>query len=257
MKIISNLNNSIELKVPLIIAGPCSIESFEVADITAKFLKNIGVEYMRGGIFKPRTSPYSFQGLRDKGIKILEYVKKEYSLKIVSEILDIRNIDKMIDVVDIIQIGSRNMYNYELLKEVGKSEKTILLKRGFCATIDEWLNSAEYIASSGNTDIILCERGIRTYENTTRNTLDLSCIPIIKDKTNLKVIVDPSHGTGIHSIIKPMSVASIGAGADGVIIETHPNPNESLSDSEQTVNFEDFKLIYKDILNIYKYMRNQ
>ncbi|HBG38747.1 MAG TPA: 3-deoxy-7-phosphoheptulonate synthase, partial [Clostridiaceae bacterium] len=169
-----------DYKKPIMIAGPCSVENYEMMDKTAQFLKRIGVNYIRGGVFKPRTSPNSFQGLGVSGLEILKQIKKDYGLLVVSEILDIRDLEKCLDVVDVIQIGSRNMYNYPLLKEVGKTNKTVILKRGMSATYDEWINASEYIKMGGNEDIILCERGIRTFEPSTRNTLDLSCIPLIK-----------------------------------------------------------------------------
>lgn len=225
-----------DYKKPIIIAGPCSVENYETMDKTAQFLKRIGVNYIRGGVFKPRTSPKSFQGLGVLGLEILKQIKKDYGLLVVSEILDIRDLEKCLDVIDIIQIGSRNMYNYPLLKEVGKISKTVILKRGMSATYDEWINASEYIKMGGNEDIILCERGIRTFEPSTRNTLDLSCIPLIKQKTNLRIIVDPSHGTGIRDIVEPMSMAAIAAGADGLIIETHPEPDKAISDGFQIVN---------------------
>ncbi|KRQ86553.1 Phospho-2-dehydro-3-deoxyheptonate aldolase [Caloramator mitchellensis] len=229
----------------LMIAGPCSVENYEVMDKTVSFLKNLGVEYIRGGAFKPRTSPYSFQGLGMEGVEILKDMKTKYGVKIVSEVLDIRDLEEMINSVDVIQVGSRNMYNYPLLKEIGKTNKTILLKRGISATIEEWLNAAEYIALEGNDDIILCERGIRTFENYTRNTLDLNAVPVVKERTSLRIIVDPSHGTGRRELVYPMSLASIAAGADGLLIEVHPEPENALSDGFQSVNFEEFELIYK------------
>lgn len=239
---------------PIIIAGPCSVESYEIMDETAAFLKEIGVEYMRGGAFKPRTSPYSFQGLGEEGLDILSNIRKKYNIKIVSELLDIRDIEEMTNTVDVIQIGSRNMYNYPLLKEVGKTNKKILLKRGISATIEEWLSAAEYIAIEGNTDIILCERGIRTFETYTRNTLDLNCVPVIKQKSNLKIIVDPSHGTGRRELVRPMSRAAISAGADGLIIEMHPKPEEACSDGFQSLDFDEFKKLHKDVMKIYNCM---
>ncbi|MEG2538842.1 MAG: 3-deoxy-7-phosphoheptulonate synthase, partial [Clostridium sp.] len=241
---------------PLIIAGPCTVENFEVMDKSAKLLSELGVKYIRGGAFKPRTSPYSFQGLGRDGLDILKEIKEKYSLKIVSEIMDARDVEYALDIVDVIQIGSRNMYNYTLLKEVGKVKNTILLKRGISATLDEWLNAAEYIALEGNEDIIMCERGIRTFETYTRNTLDLSCIPAIKEKTGLKVIIDPSHGTGVRNMVNPMSRASIAAGADGLIIEMHPNPSEAVCDGEQSVNLEQFTDIYNDVVKLYNFIRD-
>lgn len=249
-----NLKKERNRKNPIIIAGPCSIEGYETAERTAEFLTSLGVEYMRGGAFKPRTSPYSFQGLGNEGLEILLNIKKRYGLKIVSEILDVRELDSFDEAVDVIQIGSRNMYNYPLLKEAGKSSKTVLLKRGMSATIEEWLSAAEYIALEGNSNIILCERGIRTFENITRNTLDLSCIPIIKQRTDLKIIADPSHGTGVRSIIESMSLSSVAAGADGLIIEMHPEPENALSDGFQSVDFKEFERIYKKIMKLYNFM---
>lgn len=237
---------------PLIIAGPCSVENYEVMDKTVSFLKNLGLEFIRGGAFKPRTSPYSFQGLGLEGVEILREMKNKYNIKIVSEVLDIRDIDEMIETVDIIQVGSRNMYNYPLLRELGKTNKPVLLKRGISATIEEWLNAAEYIAVEGNGEIILCERGIRTFESYTRNTLDLNAVPVVKEKTSLKVIVDPSHGTGRRELVGPMSLASIAAGADGLLIEVHPEPVRALSDGFQSVSFEEFELIYKKIMDTFK-----
>ncbi|CCJ33393.1 3-deoxy-7-phosphoheptulonate synthase [Caloramator australicus] len=241
----------VNINQPLIIAGPCSVENYDIMDKTVKFLKELGIEYIRGGAFKPRTSPYSFQGLGMEGIEILEDMKKKYGVKIVSEILDIRDLEEMIDSIDIIQVGSRNMYNYPLLKELGRIKKPILLKRGISATIDEWLNAAEYIALEGNTDIILCERGIRTFENYTRNTLDLNCVPVVKQRTNLAIIVDPSHGTGRRELVKPLSLAAIAAGADGLLIEVHPDPDNALSDGFQSLNFEEFKDTYNKVISTY------
>ncbi|MDO6354377.1 3-deoxy-7-phosphoheptulonate synthase [Caloramator sp. CAR-1] len=241
----------VNINQPLIIAGPCSVENYDIMDKTVKFLKELGIEYIRGGAFKPRTSPYSFQGLGIEGLEILEDMKKKYGVKIVSEILDIRDLEEMIDSIDIIQVGSRNMYNYPLLKELGRIKKPILLKRGISATIDEWLNAAEYIALEGNTDIILCERGIRTFENYTRNTLDLNCVPVVKQRTNLAIIVDPSHGTGRRELVKPLSLAAIAAGADGLLIEVHPDPDNALSDGFQSLNFEEFKDTYNKVIATY------
>lgn len=242
------------IKKPLIIAGPCSVESYDIFEETVSFLKDCGVEYIRGGIYKPRTSPYSFQGLRDEGLYILKSIKEKYDVKIVSELLDIRDIDNLLEIADIIQIGSRNMYNYPLLKEVGKIKKTILLKRGISATIEEWLSAAEYIALEGNSDIILCERGIRTFETYTRNTLDLNCVPIIRQKTNLKIIVDPSHGTGRRELVKPLSLAAIASGAQGIMVEVHPKPDKALSDSEQSIDFNEFRSLYNSIIKLYSFV---
>lgn len=248
------ISQRLNLKKPILIAGPCSVESYEIMETTAKFLMGIGAEYLRGGAFKPRTSPYSFQGLGEEGIEILKDIKKKYPLKIVSEVIDIRDIDEVLDVIDVIQIGSRNMYNYPLLKEVGRTNKKILLKRGMAATIDEWINAAEYIAIEGNTDIILCERGIRTFENYTRNTLDINCVPIIKQKTDLKIVVDPSHGTGRRELVEAVSMGALGAGADGLIVEIHPEPDKAVSDGFQSLNFQEFESLYKKAIKMYNFI---
>ena len=242
---------------PIIIAGPCSVENYELMDKTTEFLKKLGVDYIRGGAFKPRTSPYSFQGLGDEGLKILDEMKQKYAIKIVTEVMDARDIEAVSDIADILQIGSRNMYNYTLLKEIGKTNKKVILKRGMSATIEEWLSAAEYIAIEGNCEIILCERGIRTFETYTRNTLDLSCVPIIKKKTGLKIIVDPSHGTGLKELVHPMSLASIAAGADGLMIEVHPNPEAALSDGSQSIEFNEFTELYNEANKLYNYIQQK
>lgn len=254
LKVVNNEVVTSKLNKPLIIAGPCSVESYDIMASTARFLTSLGVTHLRGGAYKPRTSPYSFQGLGYEGIKILKEIKAEFGIKIVSEIIDPRDIDTVIDVIDVLQIGSRNMYNYQLLKELGKTDKKILLKRAMAATVDEWIFAAEYIAVEGNNNIVLCERGIRTFETSTRNTLDLNCIPVIKQKTNLEVIVDPSHGTGYRNYVAPMSMASIAAGADGLIIEIHPSPDNATSDGSQTIDFDTFSSIYKNVNSLYSHM---
>lgn len=236
----------------MMIAGPCSVENYEIMDKTVSFLSSLGVGYIRGGAFKPRTSPYSFQGLGNEGLDILKEIKKKYNVKIVSEIIDVRDIDDICEVADVIQIGARNMYNYPLLREVGKTEKEILLKRGISATVEEWLNAAEYISLEGNDRIILCERGIRTFETITRNTLDLNSVPILKQRTRLRVIVDPSHGTGVRELVRPMSLAAIAAGADGLIIEVHPCPDKAFSDGFQSVNLEDYRDIFNEAHRFHK-----
>ena len=217
-----------------IIAGPCSVESEEQILKTAHAVKEAGATMLRGGAFKPRTSPYSFQGLREEGIKLLLKAKAETGLPIVTEIMSHSDIDLFSDI-DVIQVGARNMQNFELLKALGKTDKPILLKRGLSATLEETLMSAEYIMSEGNEKVILCERGIRTFETYTRNTLDLSCVPAIKSLSHLPIIVDPSHGTGRIECIGPMAFASVAAGADGLMIEVHPNPDEALSDGDQSL----------------------
>lgn len=222
----------------IIISGPCSVENYEVMIKIATELKKIGVHMLRGGAFKPRTSPYDFQGLQHEGLKILKEVSEKVNMPIVTEIMDPRDVEMALEYTDMIQIGSRNMYNYSLLKELGKHKVPVLLKRGMSATLSEWLNAAEYIISSGNENIVLCERGIRTFENYTRNTLDLNSVAVIKQKFRLPVIVDPSHGTGLRELVPAMSISSIGAGADGLIIESHLCPEDSVSDSRQTISIE-------------------
>ena len=219
----------------VVIGGPCSVESEEQLLETAIKVKEAGADMLRGGVFKPRTSPYSFQGLGLKGLKILEKAKEETGLPIVSEVMDTRDVAWVSEYVDVLQIGARNMQNFSLLKEVGKANKPVLLKRGMHSTIEEWLNSAEYVLKEGNQDVILCERGIRTFETYTRNTLDLSAVPALRELTHLPVVVDPSHGTGKASLIEPMSMAAVASGADGLIIEVHRNPMEALSDKDQAL----------------------
>ncbi len=233
-----------------IISGPCAVENEKQIEIAAEALSSMGIKILRGGAFKPRTSPYSFQGLGFEGLRLLKNAGQRHNMKIISEIIDPRDLDASYDYVDIFQIGSRNMQNYALLKEVGKFDKPVLLKRGMAATIEEWLMAAEYIASEGNDNIILCERGIRTFEEYTRNTLDLTAVPIIKELSSLPVIIDPSHGTGRKELIRPVTRAAVAIGADGVIIETHPNPCEALSDGKQSLNFEEMKAVLSDIESI-------
>lgn len=220
---------------PVFFAGPCSVEDLDTMRNIARNLKSLGVDVLRGGAFKPRTSPYDFQGLKDEGLEILRVIKKEFQMMVSTEILDVRDIEKAMDVVDIIQIGSRNMYNYVLLEEVGKLGKPVILKRGFSATVNEWVNAAEYILNTGNDQVILCERGIRTFETTTRNTLDLNSVAYLKKNSRLPVLVDPSHGTGVRDLVKPMALAGIMAGAEGLLIETHVEPDQACSDSQQTI----------------------
>ncbi len=230
-----------------IIAGPCSVESrdqiFEIAEI----LKNMGINFLRAGAYKPRSSPYSFQGLKEEGLKYLEEVKKEFDLKIVTELLNQHTVDAVAAVADIIQIGARNMQNFTLLEEAGKTQKPVLLKRGMSATVEDLLLSAEYIISQNDYNIILCERGIRTFETATRNTLDLNAVPVLKKETHLPVFVDPSHGVGIWDKIPPMALASIAAGADGLMIEVHQRPGEALSDGYQALDPKRFKSLLEKI----------
>jgi 3-deoxy-7-phosphoheptulonate synthase len=219
----------------VVIAGPCSVESEAQTIGTAREVKDAGANMLRGGAFKPRTSPYDFQGLGLKGLKILEKAKKETGLPVVTEVTDPRDVSWVCEYADVLQIGTRNMQNYSLLKEVGKVDKPVLLKRGMYSTLKEWLNCAEYILAEGNPNVILCERGIRTFETYTRNTLDLSIVPSVKEISHLPIIVDPSHGTGRLSIIEPMSLAAMAAGADGIIIEVHYKPAEALCDKDQAM----------------------
>ena len=219
----------------VVIAGPCSVESEKQILDTARAVKAAGADMLRGGAFKPRTSPYSFQGLGIKGLKILEKARKETGLPIVTEVVDPRDVSWVAEFADILQIGTRNMQNFSLLKEVGNSGRPVLLKRGMYSTLEEWLNCAEYILSEGNPDVILCERGIRTFETYTRNTLDLSAVPAIKELSHLPIIIDPTHSTGRISLIASMSMAAVAAGADGMIIEVHHKPKEALCDADQAL----------------------
>lgn len=234
-------------KNKIIIAGPCSIESEEQLLKIAEFVKAQGATVLRGGAYKPRTSNRDFQGLKSEGLEILSRVREKVGIKVITEAIDNESLESVAMVSDIIQIGSRNMQNFSLLREAGKYKKPILLKRGMAATIYEWIRAAEYIYESGNSEIIMCERGIRTFNDYTRNTMDIAAIPIIKKETGLTVIADPSHGTGIRSLVAPMSYASLAAGADGLIIEVHHNPEEALSDKEQTLDFNEFKSLMEKI----------
>ena len=250
-KIIEIKNLKIGGEHPIIIAGPCSIESEHQIQNAARIVKKLGGHILRGGAFKPRTSPYSFQGLGEEGLRLLKEAGDVHGLPVISEVMDTRDVEMVYKYVDILQIGSRNMQNFSLLKEVGKTNKPILLKRGMTATIEEWLMAAEYVAYEGNKNIILCERGVRTFETYTRNTLDLAAIPIIKNLSDLPIIVDPSHGTGRKELILPMSKASLAAGADGIMVEIHPNPCEALSDGEQSLDFDEFNEFMIEINTVY------
>ena len=219
----------------VVIAGPCSVESEEQTIKTAQKVKEAGANMLRGGAFKPRTSPYAFQGLGLQGLKILEKAKRETELPVVTEVTDPRDVSWVCEYVDVLQIGARNMQNFSLLKEVAKVDKPVLLKRGINSTLEEWLNCAEYVLAEGNQNVILCERGIRTFETYTRNTLDLGIVPSVKEVSHLPIIVDPSHATGRLSVIEPMSLAAMAAGADGIIIEVHCNPCEALCDKDQAM----------------------
>ena len=225
----------------VVMAGPCSVESYEQVDIIANHVKKSGAKILRGGAFKPRTSPYSYQGMGLEGLKILKAVGDKYKMPIISELMSNEYINEFVQYVDIIQIGARNMQNFALLKELGKLDKPILLKRGFSNTIEEWLMSAEYIMAGGNQKVILCERGIRTFEPYTRNTLDISTVPIVKKLSHLPVIIDPSHAAGHWDLVESLSMASIAAGADGLIIEVHHEPEKALSDGAQSLKPKKFE----------------
>ncbi len=232
-----------------IIAGPCSVESEEQICSIAKQVKESGATLLRGGAFKPRTSPYSFQGLRDEGLKLLSIAKKMTGLPIVTEIMDIEHLDSF-DDVDVIQVGARNMQNFELLKALGTTRKPILLKRGLSSTYEELLMSAEYIMAGGNNNIILCERGIRTFETYTRNTLDISAVPVLKQLTHLPVIIDPSHASGKSALVSPLACAAVAAGADGLIIEVHNDPEHALCDGPQSIRPEAFDALVKKLAKV-------
>jgi len=223
-----------------LIAGPCAVESYEQTRSVAEQVKKHGVKFLRGGAFKPRTSPYDFQGLGVEGLKILRQVGDEFQLSVISEIMSANDLDAAEQYIDIIQIGARNMQNFELLKAVGSSNKPVLLKRGLSATIDEYMKAAEYVFTSGNENIILCERGIRTFEKATRNTLDISAVPILKQETHLPVFVDVTHATGRRDLLIPTARAALAIGADGVMVEVHPDPSVALSDSAQQMDFQQF-----------------
>jgi 3-deoxy-7-phosphoheptulonate synthase len=217
-------------------AGPCAIESLEQIQETAEIVRAGGGQILRGGAFKPRTSPYSFQGLGEEGLKYIRQAADENGLKVITEVMDEENVDLVAEYSDIMQIGARNMQNFRLLEAVGRTGKPVGLKRGISGTIEEWLNAAEYVANQGNQQVIFIERGIRTYETATRNTLDLSAVPLIKKMSHFPIIVDPSHGTGLWDLVTPMARASVAAGADGLIVEVHPDPSHALSDGPQSLN---------------------
>ncbi len=230
-----------------IMAGPCSVENRDQICTTAKLVKEAGANFIRGGAYKPRTSPYSFQGLAEEGLKLLAAAKELSGLPIVTEVMNPQEVDLVAKYADIMQVGARNIQNFSLLKELGKIKKPVLLKRGMMTTISEFLMSAEYILSEGNQNVILCERGIRTFETATRNTLDLSCIPVLKKETHLPIIVDPSHGTGHWDLVESMSRASVAAGADGLMIEVHPDPVNAYSDGPQSLKPDKFARLVKAI----------
>ena len=234
----------------VIMAGPCAVESEEQLSETAKLVRAGGAVMLRGGAFKPRTSPYSFQGLGKEGLEMLQRAREMTGMSVVSEVMDTRQVETVSRYADMLQIGSRNMQNFPLLKEAGQSSKPILLKRGMMATIDEYLHAAEYLLSQGNTQVVLCERGIRTFESSTRYTLDLNAIPVLKQRTHLPVIVDPSLGTGIRSLVPTMARASIAAGADGLLMEVHFRPEDALCDGSQSLYPEEFGTMMEDLSKI-------
>ena len=235
-----------------VMAGPCAVENKTLLVEIAKEVKNAGANFLRGGAFKPRTSPYAFQGLEEEGLRYLADARERTGLPVVTEVMDPRDIEMIVKYADVLQIGARNMQNFRLLKEVGLCKKPVLLKRGIAATIKEWLMSAEYIMSGGNHSVILCERGIRTYETATRNTLDLSAVPVLKQMTHLPVVVDPSHAVGKWDLVAPMAKAAVAAGADGLIIEVHSNPEEALCDGEQSLKPKSFKQLMDELRPIAK-----
>lgn len=239
----------------VVMAGPCAVESREQLLEAAKIVKAGGAQFLRGGAYKPRTSPYSFQGLEEKGLEYLAQAREITGLKIVTEVTEVEAVQTVAQYADLLQIGARNMQNFRLLKEVGRCSKPVMLKRGLCATIDEWLNAAEYIMNEGNPNVILCERGIRTYETYTRNTLDMSAVSAVKHLSHLPIIVDPSHGTGKWRMVKPMSFAAIAAGADGLIIEVHPNPAKALSDGPQSLTPENYDEVMRGVYKISDFMK--
>ena len=240
---------------PVVMAGPCSVESRDQLLETAEIIKEGGAQFIRGGAYKPRTSPYAFQGLEEEGLKYLAEARERTGLRVVTEVTVVEAVDTVAAYADLLQVGARNMQNFGLLKAVGRAGKPVMLKRGLAATIDEWLNAAEYIMNEGNPNVILCERGIRTYETYTRNTFDISAIAAVKHLSHLPIIADPSHGTGKWRMIKPMSLASIAAGADGLIIEVHPNPAKALSDGPQSLTPEHYADLMRDVQKLGAFMK--
>jgi 3-deoxy-7-phosphoheptulonate synthase len=231
----------------IVMAGPCSVETEEQVFKIAKYVKDAGAKILRGGAFKPRTSPYSFQGLGEDGLKLMRAAANEYNLKVITEVMDKSQIDLVEKYADILQIGARNMQNYMFLKDLGKASKPVMLKRGPAATIEEWLMSAEYLLAGGNQKVILCERGIRTFETATRNTMDISAIPVIKKKSHLPIFADPSHGVGIRDKVIPMARAAVAAGADGIMVEVHHDPDHALSDGAQSLYPDQFTQMMKEV----------
>ena len=242
---------------PVVMSGPCAVESREQLFEAADIVKKAGAQFLRGGAYKPRTSPYSFQGLEEQGLKFLAEARERTGLRVVTEVTTVEAVDRVAAYADMLQVGARNMQNFGLLKAVGKSGKPVLLKRGLAATLDEWLNAAEYIMNEGNPDVVLCERGIRTYETYTRNTLDLSAVAAVKHLSHLPIIVDPSHGTGKWRMVQPMAYAAIAAGADGLMIEMHPNPAKALSDGPQSLTPEHFERVMNGVKKLAAFLREE
>lgn len=240
----------------IVMAGPCAVENREQLLAAAEIAKKGGAQFLRGGAYKPRTSPYSFQGLEEEGLKYLAEAKEKTGLRIVTEVTEVDAVETVAEYADLLQIGARNMQNFRLLKEVGRTQKPVMLKRGLAATLDEWLNAAEYILNEGNPNVIFCERGIRTYETYTRNTLDLSAVAAIKHLSHLPIIVDPSHGTGKWRFIKPMALAAVACGADGLIMEMHPNPAKALSDGPQSLTPENYYDLMDSVTKLAKFMKD-
>ena len=238
----------------VVVAGPCAVESEEQILKTAHFVKQVGADLLRGGAFKPRTGPHTFQGLREEGLKLLAKAREATGLPIVTEVMSPDNVGLVADYADLLQVGARNMQNFDLLRELGKIRKPILLKRGMSATIEEFLAAAEYILAEGNEQVILCERGIRTFETSTRNTLDLAMVPLVKELTHLPIMVDPSHATGKRSLVTPMSKAALVAGAHGVLVEVHPEPEKALSDGPQSLTFPGFEALMADLKRLQNYL---
>jgi 3-deoxy-7-phosphoheptulonate synthase len=239
----------------VVMAGPCAVESREQLLESAEIAKKGGAQFLRGGAYKPRTSPYSFQGLEEEGLKYLAEARECTGLKIVTEVTEVEAVDTVAAYADLLQVGARNMQNFRLLKEVGRANKPVMLKRGLAATLNEWLNAAEYIMNEGNQNVILCERGIRTYETYTRNTLDLSAVAAVKHLSHLPIVVDPSHGTGKWRMVKPMAFAAVACGADGLIMEMHPNPAKALSDGPQSLTPENYLELMAGVKKLYAFLQ--
>ncbi len=231
----------------VVVAGPCAIENEDLLKETAFKVRGSGAVMLRGGAYKPRTSPYSFQGLGEEGLKILARIGEEMNMPVVTEVMDSEDLDLVCEYTDILQVGARNMQNFSLLKKIGRIDMPVILKRGLAATIEEWLSAAEYILAGGNSQVILCERGVRTAETWTRNTLDLSAVALVKELSHLPVIVDPSHGTGVRSLVAPMARAAVAAGADGIMVEVHPVPERALSDGDQSLTPKGFSKLMKEL----------